>query len=486
MPWWGWVPPGRLKKQQPVSIPTAAGRIGVNGLPGRVIIRNSLDPDIVTARTIPVPPGTILMTPQGPIVLRGQLIVPPSGSLSFSGRVAALSIAGTSSFNWWVGHPNDGGSDSNSGTSSGSPFATVAKAMSVVSAGQSIGIKPSASIYTERLLNWTGGSSLASQVTLAGSDPLNRPVFRASADISNYAFRLAGVNFVTISDIIIDYTNVPALGLGGRVENAHDILLRRVRLRNLVNGVNSPDDGQLITIGGSDSVTQRVTMLDCECDHNGDTIATNFQHGIYVLNGLDVILDGVYVHDIGAYGVQYFWGSAPNSTVHNGGIIRNSRFNRCGRSGILFGGASNGQIYNNRSWGNGIGLLGSGGGGIRVGAMGVSNTKVWYNSCYNNSGGGSQANFWAGAESSNTEFKNNIARDGSPNYLDQGSGTTQDHNFNFGGTNNDPSWVDPANGDFHLSSGSPARNIGVLVAVLVDAAGVVRDTVTPDAGCFEF
>ena len=122
--------------------------------------------------------------------------------------------------------------------------------------------------------------------------------------------------------------------------------------------------------------------------------------------------------------------------------------------------------------------LGSGG-GLALKADGVSGLlSVCNNIIWGNTAGAADSNIHLSGNGQRTEFRCNNT---------QGALGTSD----FVGDNQDfdPQFVDPINGDYHLSSTSPCINAGTDLTLLpaADLDGGERNVAgTVDLGCFEF
>jgi len=91
------VDPDRRKKKRRgnYSIPVPVGRVGLTAMPGRVTIRNVLDPDNGTtpgSTLVQVPAGSLSLSGRIPVRALGNYRVIPAGAISISGQAAGLSI----------------------------------------------------------------------------------------------------------------------------------------------------------------------------------------------------------------------------------------------------------------------------------------------------------------------------------------------------------------------------------------------------------
>lgn len=153
--------------------------------------------------------------------------------------------------------------------------------------------------------------------------------------------------------------------------------------------------------------------------------------------------------------------------------------------GVALGTGSDGAIIRNNLIYANAGT--SGQRGLRIGNNCV-NTKVYHNTIYGNAGTG----IYEALPTATLEIKNNICSGNTDQHDRNGSDSVVNTNIFYGTTssagsnriNQDPLFVDPANGNFHLQAASPAHNAGLNLSVLTDLMNLARDA-TPDVGCFE-
>lgn len=166
-------------------------------------------------------------------------------------------------------------------------------------------------------------------------------------------------------------------------------------------------------------------------------------HGFYVA-GSSQLFDRLRVHDNLGYGLQFSCDSCGN--VQSNSVVQNSIFYNNRGAGVSSGGPNN-NIYNSIYYNNGVGI--------------ISYNKVIHNTLYNNLNG----DILIGGS---PEVRDNIAIGNSgknigPHY--EGYATNASNNL-CGGTGSGfgctlqgtagSVFVDAANGDFRLKSGSPA------------------------------
>ena len=126
------------------------------------------------------------------------------------------------------------------------------------------------------------------------------------------------------------------------------------------------------------------------------------------------------------------------------------------------------------------------GGGICVN-MGNPTVTIRNTTIAGNSSSGSGGGFYNGSYGNKVKLVNTlVAGNSSDSEADSHDGTLAS-----GSSNNllgvDPSFVDPSNGDFHLSAGSPAVGAGISYADIGnDLDGVAFDGDEPSVGCYEY
>ena len=204
-------------------------------------------------------------------------------------------------------------------------------------------------------------------------------------------------------------------------------------------------------------------------------------HGISLTgNSIDVLIDNNLIEDVGnsdgGYGL-FLYGLSTGSrlariTVSNNILRRNATY------GIACMGVSGDycKIYNNVVNNNAAG-------GMLISA--VTNPLIYNNTIYANTGTSIEYEY-----SSNTTIRNNIFYQNNRNAPTERTRRTSSRtviNTNLTGTN--PSFVDATNGDFHIESGSAARNTGVDLSSVftTDIVGTIRPQGAPwDIGAYAF
>jgi parallel beta-helix repeat protein len=221
-------------------------------------------------------------------------------------------------------------------------------------------------------------------------------------------------------------------------------------------------------------------FLDNHVHHCGvtdDPTRTNQVHGIYLAGNDDTRgthrnkIWGNDCHNNQAYDIQC-WDSSSNTNVDDNDIQYNKMRDSNVRGGIVVKGSDN-LIANNIIWDN----------AASDPALEIANgdgNKIYHNTVYNSKNDGIEVS----SSATNTIVRNNIAFNSSGtdiNDLNPGS-TTKSNNIT-----SDPSFVDAANDDFHLQTGSSAIGAGtnLLADVPDDFDRVLRDS-NPEAGAYEF
>jgi parallel beta-helix repeat protein len=345
------------------------------------------------------------------------------------------------------------------------------RAFGALKAGDTLYIR--GGVYTETTANFQniiGGDSWSTATTVAAY-PGETVTIRPSSDTPTG--RLAhfyGPNshYIIIDGLILDAINVSAdacrindeLGTG----RAHHIRIKNSELKN-ARGNGCKVDGI-----GNEFINDKI--------HDNATFDFKpYGHGLYI-SASDNLVDGCLIYNNGggnyASGVEAYLGALSASSPVDNIVVRNNTIygHRFG-AGIQLWNGSNDQAYNNVVYSNG--------GGIDVGT-GASNTQIFNNTVYSNVAYAIQVH-----NSANTVIRNNITwlNGGAQPVTDAGSATySQDHNIT-----TDPLFVNPATGDFRLSStNSPAYDGGVTISVVTsDKVGITRPQGTGyDVGAFEY
>jgi parallel beta-helix repeat protein len=132
--------------------------------------------------------------------------------------------------------------------------------------------------------------------------------------------------------------------------------------------------------------------------------------------------------------------------------------------------------------------------GINV-KTGAANTKLYFNTIYNNAGLVDGGGIHIGSGITGTIAKNNVmSTNGGGDWVDNGTGTVSDYNETKDATgigahtliNSDPLFVGAATNNFHLQATSPAKGAGIAIALVpTDFDGVTRPN-PPSIGAYDF
>lgn len=348
------------------------------------------------------------------------------------------------------------GNDNGPGTS-GQPFRTLAKGVSVLNPGDTLVVAPGT--YTETLIgNIRSGSSWSAPITIRAADLSNRPVMRPNggAFVVQFAtYQGQPIHHVIFDGFVLDGSSVEFETVK-ITTGANNIRLQNTEIRN------SPRNGVLMT-----DAADYNELRNLEVHHNGQP---GNGHGIYMSTSNN-LLEGSTIYSNAQYGVHVYSGS--NTHCDNNTVRGNRVYGHQAEAGIgLFSGqghlAMNNLVYSNN-------------GGIHIN-YGARAAQVLHNTVVGNSG------FFAvavGPESEGAMVHNNVLWQNSDNRVaNVGSGTTAHGNLVSG----NPLFVNQAAGDFRVNVGSPAIDAGIsLSGVTADFTGVTRPQGAGfDAGAHEF
>ncbi len=226
-------------------------------------------------------------------------------------------------------------------------------------------------------------------------------------------------------------------------------------------GIEAGDNNTFIKVRSHDHGNDPQTL----CRGNPAT-AGGQCHGFYT-HDLNNVFDGVESYNNNGQGIALTLGSA-SVTVKNSKLHDNTgmaiQFAYAGTNHLIF----NNLIYNN---GSGFAVFAS------DSSQFYNNTIVGNGSCIDlvtdENGNGSD----------NNTLRNNICYQNGSTIFDQGSGNVQSNNL----TTN-PNFVNASNGDFHITSNSPARDAGTALSqVPCDHDGNARPAGSAyDIGAYEY
>ena len=185
----------------------------------------------------------------------------------------------------------------------------------------------------------------------------------------------------------------------------------------------------------------------------------------------DSLLEGNELDHCDAYGIHNY----VHGQVSTNNIIRNNYIHDNGWLILLACGGDKMQFYNNI-------VANNGGGGLLLGSTcegaPSTNSQVYNNTIYHNAGNCIDLGVsGAGVTVTNSLFENNICYQNSSDVISVNNGTGNVIDHNLLGTN--PLFVNASGGDFHLQSGSPAIDAGVVIP------GLSFNGSDPDLGALE-
>jgi len=374
----------------------------------------------------------------------------------------ALTVPAAEAATYYVATDGD---DANSGTLA-QPFRTLGQGVRGLSPGDTLSVRAGTYIGSSQLASIPGGNSWAAPVTIAAYPGETVTLVAATDD---FVASFYNTQYVILDGFVMDATGGwDGLRMGA---SAHHIRIQNCEIKH------APYEGMLI--GGNDNEFINLKLHDNGTDFpRSDGSGEPPGHGIYIGSKRN-LLEGSEVYRNGGWGVHVF--NTPGGADNN--VVRNNRIYDNGQSGrgvgmILSEGDGN-AAYNNILWGNRRG-------GIMV-AYSVSNTNVYNNTIYANGladPGNSIGGIYVADSSAGAIVRNNIVYgNAGGDITDGGSNTTLSHNLT-----TDSKFVNPAAGDFHLTSGSPAIDAGVSLAdVPTDFDGTPRPQGSGyDMGAYEF
>jgi hypothetical protein len=356
------------------------------------------------------------------------------------------------------------GSDANSCMSAqslGTAKLTVAAGLACTSGGDTLLINDGT--YTERVLGSQIPSGSMGSPTIIKAISRNQVILRPSGSFYVVAIT-APDSYITIDGIVADGVNTTSYAyyIGTDAGAIHDIILQNGSAINAqnepVSGVTNGAFGGCILIGHHSNVAGHYDIQVLNMDISGCE-----EHGIY-LSGAGGIIDGNRVINTGLAGnhSDYQLHSYTSNGGANDWIIRNNRFENGADYGVLIGGGSGIEFYNNI-------IAGARLQGILLNYW-CSGPDINQNTIYGNGSNAILNVSCAGAEA-----RNNIILGNGVNTIDESGGSITDTNNLF----TDPGFVNAAIGDFHLQPGSSAiGSVPRLATVLLDFDGVTRASPT--------
>lgn len=350
------------------------------------------------------------------------------------------------------------------------PWKTISHALSVIGfipgAGANITIVVASGTYIETLDAFPSGTS-GNVFTLQSSTQYGA-IIRPGVT-SNNPVHITG-SYIVFDGFIVDSVNANANTVITDTSVA-SVTIQNCEIKNTkVGDGTGPGSFQGIQTNGASNITIKNNLI-----HDIAPSAVNgYNHAIYN-SGSNSLIEGNTIYNVGATGIQIF--STVFATDNN--VVRNNRIYDYAKTtagtggGVTVQGSGN-AVYNNliyqtafNSQAAGLGSTGSGG--------------FFYNNTFYNLG-------YEGIQlaSSGDTVRNNLLYQISGGAIVVYSGS---HTINTNLEDTvDPLFVNPVIGDFHIQSGSPARNTGATIGlVATDFAGTPRPQESIyDIGAYEF
>lgn len=352
----------------------------------------------------------------------------------------------------------------------GNAYNTLIEGLNVTTGGDTLYLR--AGTYTQQLheQSFAGTGTSGSPILISRYQNETAILRPSGSNIDILRFQDSTIHHVTIFGLELDCSqtggtwsnNCVFLGDSAFIDDSHDITLDSLTIHEA--------KGNCILGGGTNHTIKNNEVYRCGIDDN---------NGFYLQGIRDSVIEHNHVWNNGAFAIRV-WNSGGSPKADNN-IIRHNRVHMNGfgigidgasetvsGGGGLTIGESDNLIYNNLSYDNYLGLQVPGSG---------SAVLVYHNTFYHN-----VADIVIDSGADDTEVKNSILFGSDSTISNSGTGTVTSNNVT-----SDPSFVDAGNGDFHLQSGSVARNAGtnLLATVATDFDGVSRDT-SPDVGAYEF
>ena len=406
-----------------------------------------------------------------------------------------------------------GGVDTGLCETAGSPCGTFNFVFPKAVAGDTINLDTTGGVFTQTLrfnLNFTAQNGSAGNViTFQGKDGITAEI-RPSSGVEVVTFR--NVRYWTMKNIRVDGRNmvggasttngiVVTSSTYGSATDSRNITIEDVDIVDIRNPTGSNSLG--ISPSGDDITITRMSV-------NGTHLAAGDNEGshcLYQAQGNRITIQNSVFQNCGGFGIQLNdsgnVGAGDGVAENTGAVIKYNRiFDNGKRSSGSRGGITiyhhhiNSQIYGNLIYSNDAGP------GFLVEGSGSSGHQIWHNSIVSNIGECGHFGTDVSHPTTLMSFRNNIceANGNGANFDDFSSNSTITHNVfsdNTGmvntGTGNtlsdnltsDPLLVNVGAQDYHLQSGSPARNTGVAVGIVLDFDGVSYGS-PPSRGAFEF
>ena len=349
------------------------------------------------------------------------------------------------------------GNDANPGTAA-APFRTLLKGVQTLRSGDTLIVKQGT--YAEGISTIPSGSAGA-HTTLQAAPGEAVTLQAPSSSLDSMIFFPDGSHHITVDGFILDENSLGGFGVANNdLSTIHHLVLRNLKIKNMRNSG--------ILILGSN-----LELRNLYIHHNGTfDMTSTYEHGIY-FQGNNSLIIGCVIHDnASGYGIQNYSSAGANPTDNT--YLNNVLYNQSS-GGLWISQGANHLVANNIVYNSGNLPNRDTGALVCCG----SNSKIYNNVVYNNSKAGiiTINNNDVGAE-----VKNNIV------YLNPAGNIVT---INATVSNNlitNPSFVDPAKGDFRLLSSSAAIDAGVsLSQVPVDYDNMPRPQGSIyDIGAYEY
>jgi hypothetical protein len=354
------------------------------------------------------------------------------------------------------------GSDTNPGTQV-MPFRTINKGLSILKSGDTLNIN--AGIYNESIYNNipSGTSSAKTTVQGVGIGVILRPSVGTVS--GNDVVTLVGKSHIILRNLVLDHSLITSSGqclllTGVSTYN----LFENLEMKGAVhNGISINDRGGNYN-----------TIRNCKIHDDGTSLI--FGQCVYLRTAYNVI-EGNTIYNCKGSGIQLY--ASRDDWPLTGNIIRGNFIHHTDDVGILAGNGNTNntgiQIFNNILYKCGL----KEDGGIRAFNR-TFGMKILNNTIYVSNA--SSFAIWIDSTSSGPIVRNNLSWK-SGHYYNKSATTISSNNlFN----TIDPSFVNAAEMDFHLRSGSPAVDAGVSIStVTTDFDGKTRGN-PPCIGAYEY
>jgi hypothetical protein len=406
---------------------------------------------------------------------------------SITGTLSGITVSGAS---YYV---STTGSDSNPGTIS-APFRTINHGVSILHPGYILYVR--AGTYAESLINVIpSGTSWSIPVTVAAYP--GESVALQPASGAQYVIEILGSSsYIDVNGLNLDGTNISASAFY-ITKNTSGVFPDHIKFEN-AEVKNAPAQGVFVS-GTTTASSTYDQFLHLTVHNNG---SGNGSHGMYI-SGSHILIAHCESYSNGGEGIQIYMASGINPSVASYNTVSycklhdNGTFGASANIGLgIYTGDGN-VAFNDLIWNNAI--------GISV-ERGATNTLIYNNTIYHNTGDGGMRIGYSSPASSGTIIKNDLFNSNSKTIFDFEAGLTEDYNLldtsvvlGRGGSlssgsgahdvsSSNPMFVNASGHDFHLQAGSPAIDKGVtLTLVPDDFDGVLRPQGTAyDIGAYEY